>query len=94
MVVRGAAAPERLAAGAAGTVLAGKGAGVMPAYDDKAHKMFNGADGDNAIRSENGLYVNGAGDLARMYMWRAERQHFLLTYTQFQFYHPLSNHRG
>ncbi|MBA7579401.1 hypothetical protein ES708_21271 [subsurface metagenome] len=32
-VVRGAAIPERLASGAAGTYLQGKGAGVLPAYE-------------------------------------------------------------
>lgn len=33
-IVRGASIPERLAAGAVGTVLAGKGAGVLPAYEN------------------------------------------------------------
>ena len=46
MIVRGAAAPERLAGGITGTCLVGKGLGVKPEYKDKKHKMFSPAVGD------------------------------------------------
>jgi len=67
LLVRGAAAPERLAGGAAGTVLVGKGAGVKPVYADKAHKLWSTALETSGVRGIYGVEIINVGDVAYLF---------------------------
>lgn len=62
LIVEGASVPERLAGGVAGTILKGKGAGVLPAYEDKTHKLFIQAWHPGASWGTHGVRINNVGD--------------------------------